>query len=130
MGQGHYTALVWGVTGDECGKINVEVDGYSEVAEWADDAIYGRDAFVKSSYESKIEWLGAFVGCSDPNVAERRTSDAAELEYTAMDIASVPTLYANEIDLARKDWEKFRALAAEHGVTLPEGELLLVFDYD
>lgn len=128
MGQGHYTALIWGVTGDDCRKVEVEVDGYWETAEWADDSMFRMG--IKSTYESRVPWLGAFVGCSDSLVSERRSKTAAELEYTAMTLASVATTYKDEINAARQQWEAFRRLAVNNGVDLPEGQLLLVFDYD
>lgn len=132
MGQGHYTALIWGVTGDDCDKAYcLDEDGYSEIAPWADDAVYGhRSAYIKTSYESNVPWLGVFVGCTDSLVSERKGGKPAELEYTAMPLASVESVYAKQIAAAREAWGRFRALAAANGVELPEGQLLLVFDYD
>lgn len=132
MGQGHYAALVWGVTGDDRDKVyDFDEDGDSDVAPWANEAIYGyKFSYVKASYESKEPWLGVLAGCTDSIVSERKTGKPADLEYTAMPLASVEKVYAKQIADARESWEKFRRLAADNGVDLPEGQLLLVFDYD
>ena len=131
MGQGHYTALVWGVLGDEADLVyETDEDGDRDIAKWANPAIggWGKGAYVDKSYESETPWLGVMAGCTDGVLAGRRKG-AADLEYAAMSLGDVASAYAPSVAIAREKWEEFRKLASANGVTLPQGGLLLVFDY-
>lgn len=132
MGQGHYAALVWGVAGDAVDAVYVtDDDGDRDIAAWASEPIYGwgGKAYIAKHYESRTPWLGAMAACTDYVVAERKKS-VAILEYEAMPAADVAERYKPHVSDAQKRWEEFRKHAAGHGVKLPVGKLLLVFDYD
>lgn len=122
MGQGHYTALVYGIKGDPCELIYIGDDAYRDIAPWA-------SGYVKTSYESRTQWAGVFVGASD-DVVSSRLGRCVDLEYEAYSVKDIEQSFADEIQVAKSQWETFRQFAKDNGVDLPEGELMLVFDYD
>lgn len=125
MGQGSYTALIWGVAGDY--PCIYDEDG--DPQKWADDVLYGEDRSIKQSYESRKPWIGAFVAVSDYCLSEY-LGKIPILEYNAYSFEEIQIEFKDQIEKAKEKWDRFQQIAKDNGVDMPDGKLLLVFDYD
>lgn len=118
MGQGNYIALGYGALDVDYPSGGVDSDVFDD---WlgALEKIAGRS--LETSYESERKYLAIFVA---ENAGIR---DDTIIPSTCLlaNAAQGP-----EWDTAREIWERIRAASQELGVPLPEGQPLLIVDYD
>jgi hypothetical protein len=132
VGQGFYTAYVWGILPSE------------DIAELLDsDEIDDLRVSLnlKSQYESKVRWLGIFVADNDGNLYEERNSSGSWssishiINYTAFRASDIE-IYLREAALvpfldAEQKWAEFAAeFERITNTKLPNPTLLVVHDYD
>jgi hypothetical protein len=114
MGQGNYMALAFGVLNPP--EIAEEIDcKYRDVV---DEAAGQR---VRFAYESEVDYMAILV-------AENSGVDQDSITPETCKLANLLTeqIWAE----ARAKWEKVREASKKFGIVLPEGESLLVVDYD
>lgn len=123
MGCGQHVCLVWG-TKDEAAAAWLKNEEWEQATGlWRDEI--RANLRVQLSIEGE-KWAGVVAACSDRDVRDCMTFLAFPLEPNP----DYATLYADVLAKARTNWDRFRDLAAKHGFGLPEGEMLLVSDYD
>lgn len=133
MGQGLYTAIVFGAIEPPCDE---ETDGYWEPAAWYEAAVSEaekrRSVRFDSSYEAEPIYKGVLLMVTDEWLAKRYGVPTFDRAVVPVDgILDWITSKANAIhDRAIAAWEDIRTAGRAAGVEVPEGRLLLVNDWD
>jgi hypothetical protein len=135
MGQGLYSAILFGVTDDAWVPVG---DEYGEPVMWYMEleSRLEKEYGVRfdNAYESEDRFRGVIVAVSDPCVVwkhpipELPDRFAVPLDGLAARLSGV--LVPADIERAKVAWEMLRAGCRDHGVEVPEGGLIYVSDYD
>lgn len=134
MGQGIYTAIVYGVIDPPTEE--TDEDGDTEAAGWYEDAeraAEGRHVVrFDVAYEAKPFYRGVVVAVSDRHIAARmRVPLFARYTMRINGLLDWVTDNAGPtFDRAIAAWEDIREAGRQNGAEVPEGELLLVCDWD
>jgi hypothetical protein len=139
VGQGNYTAIVWGASWcvpEDSQPVNELIE------EWSLGRNIGSDHIcLKTQYECRMPWIGFMVGDSDGNINTRYEPTSEDpfpqrgLCFYSMVIPlnQVETLINSSDPDALKNaktlWLDFSEEIALLGVRLPPPELLLVNDF-
>ena len=130
MGNGLFTAVVFGAIG----RLDDGEEGelwYKLLAEA--EKMHPGSCF-KDMYEGQEEWSGFLVADFGYDIGRWPDPQTADFNRRAFELGSFPDAIARECpeQLARAQlaWESFRKLAADHGMDLPPGTLLLISDWD
>lgn len=156
MGQGFYTAIVFGAIGDDAEKF---IGPYADGSLGVDDmwtswgwGSGGGKVFrgryrgqLKTSYESKAPWVGFVVADNDGNISTGFNGKAADAEgrfpclggifnYRSCRLSDLESLLEEiapgRIAECRAMWAELQSELRMLGVDMPDGELLFVNDYD
>lgn len=119
MGQGSYMAIGYGILSDPTVDRNSDKEWYA----WTSAVEKAAGRRLHFSSESDRHYFAILVaensGVADDTV-EPKTCRLASVCYELRD----------ELAKAREAWARAQAKSAELGVTLPDGEPLLIVDYD
>jgi len=115
MGQGHYVALAFGVLNPP----RIDDDEREDDFRIAIEKAAGRR--VHTSYESKREYMAIFVA------ENAGVDDDAAVPQTCL-LADAAN--GEEWPAVHAAWERAQKAAKEFGIDLPDGQPLLVVDYD
>jgi hypothetical protein len=143
MGQGIYTAIVWGVIIPEPDDSYYD-DSYYEVLEFL---LINKHGSIRDSYECNNHWIGVMVADSDGNIntryeplPENRSNPEDPHEQIGLCFykqafklseieQKINGVKPNCITQAKQDWEAFSLDMNELGFKLPSPELLLINDW-
>ncbi len=118
MGQGHYHGILYGVQ---------EVQELEKGLYWVEllDKVSG--GRIRSQYESE-PYLGLYIAISDPALDWYKAP--VDLCYKVIPVDEIETILAPHIEEAQRIWQLCQEEAKKYNATLPDGKLLLVYDYD
>lgn len=122
MGQGHYTALVYGVKGEKANKLM----HYFE--EMEDEGLMPYEELgIESGYEAEPHWVGVPIAYSDGYLAEK--SQCHHLKYTVLTKDLKNQELTEPKRNAKKFWrDKVQPFLTSKNIEL-EPEILLVADF-
>jgi hypothetical protein len=110
----HWTGLVFG-------RVYESTEEHEAITERLLDNHTG----LRRAYECETPWMGFAVAITDA-----AANDDEDVDYVAVRVDEVATLYAERIAVARERWDRLRVTAKErYGVDVGEGSLLFVSDY-
>lgn len=126
MGQGTFTAILWGTT-----NIRTLNNVSEEAWEKFDDIWVKYDA--KISYECNDRYCGIML-LADGGMGGD-TKLCKELDHFAIALARFPQkveelIGAKNIERAKEKWDKLRDAARKIGIYAPPGEFIIINDYD
>lgn len=134
MGQGLYTAIVWGAIVAHPDELYYDI--YEQLTLIGHKSIW-------CSYECRQAWVGVMLADSDGNINTyfdpldpldpykqkglcfyKQAFKLSELRE------QIENANPNAITQAKKDWDKFSRAMKEAGVELPDPDFLLINDWD
>ena len=138
MGQGIYTAIVWGVI------IPSPDDSYYEAFE---SLTLNEHRLIRQSYECRNHWVGVMIADDDGNIntryeplPENRSNPEDPHEQIGLCFyrqafklseieQKINEVKPNCITQAKQDWEAFSLVMKDLGFELPEPAFLLINDW-
>ena len=134
MGSGAYSQIIFGIMDlKEAGFDEVAVETLLEIARDLDEDL---NVVFSTRYEAATEHLGiplvSTLGRrSDLSIGTCRIDDLSTIVRQRAE-AAMPSRHAKQTSLetAREHWKELQARAAAKGITVPDGELIWVDDYD
>jgi len=130
MGQGHYMGVVFGAIGDTHWTESPCENGTWDRAPWVESVVESAGGYHRLgySYESWTHWVGFRIADNanayGPGLLTPDVTPLSDFE------AWLSSEFPGEIKAARDAWERLREAGKANGVDVPEGRLLVVFDYD
>lgn len=127
MGQGFYTALVFGgIRGND----GIDGDAWYE---WVHQAAEKHGIGGRTRYEARQDWFGFFIAENGAGISN--DGDGCELfSYEVFDAArlahQVLERWPAQLQKCDDAYETLTKIAKANGVNLPLGRILLVNDYD
>ena len=126
MGQGNYMGFVYGAVLNQAQQERLwKLSERHETVEQA--RVRGR---VRAAYEARDHWLGVFIATPDMGLAE--FYEVGSLSRQAISLVELPLLLrrTKHFQKAQQGYEQFREACGQHGLELPAGDIIAVFDYD
>ena len=126
MGQGNYMGFVYGAVLSKTQRERLRAM-QEQRADVAQASALGR---VRQAYEAEDYWCGVFIATPDLGLAE--DYEVGSLSRQALPLSELVRLLrrAKHYGKAQHGYETFREVCSKHGLELPSGEILAVFDYD
>jgi hypothetical protein len=110
----HWTGLVFG-------RVYESTEEHDEIM----GRLSNNHPGLRTAYECETPWLGFAVA-----ITNAAANDDEDVDYVAVRVDEMATLYAERIVKARERWNRLRVTAKErYGVDVGEGSLLFVSDY-
>lgn len=118
MGQGNYTAIVFGQ------KISDDFWEFCENFPQFDKWVSQHN--IRTAYETDM-YVGIWLAVNDNWLADMKKVFAFEGVHTFNELEK---LYSQRLDEVKTTWMEFQQQAKQVGLELGDGELLIVNDYD
>ena len=143
MGQGSYVALMFGTKLTKAqekkrGKVTRQETYKGDDGKEAAYDVYLHEDIGEAAVKARVKTPRGAYECEDSYLGYRIAASSGvgplDLDVGAVPISKLEAWarkkYAPKIKAARENWNAYVKVCAGFGLVLPEGELMLVADYD